>query len=294
MSFRLVQELAADGVRVAVACRVLRVSTSGYYEWRGRPPSLRAVADAGAHGADPARSTRCRAGRTACRACMPNCGSGCGVRCGRKRVARLMRSGQSAAASTGAGASDALSRCRQSTTTSCGGASSPTRRTGSGSPTSPSTRRARARSTWRRCSTSTPPHRRLVDRRPPARGARRGRAGDGALAAASRSRPDGAALRPRLAVHLVGLRPPAARGRPARVDGPRRLGLRQRDDGVLLQHAAARAARPQAVDDAEGAGVGDLRVDRGLVQPAPPPHLDRQSQPRRATNGCTPHAAHAA
>ena len=36
MSFRLVQELAADGVRVAVACRVLRVSTSGYYEWRGR------------------------------------------------------------------------------------------------------------------------------------------------------------------------------------------------------------------------------------------------------------------
>ena len=46
MSFRLVQELAAGGVRVAVACRVLRVSTSGYFEWRGRPPSARAVADA--------------------------------------------------------------------------------------------------------------------------------------------------------------------------------------------------------------------------------------------------------
>ena len=45
MSFRLVQELAADGVRVAVACRMLRVSSSGYYEQRGRPPSLRAVAD---------------------------------------------------------------------------------------------------------------------------------------------------------------------------------------------------------------------------------------------------------
>ena len=46
MTFRLVQELAARGVRVAVACRVLWVSTSGYYEWRGRLASLRAVADA--------------------------------------------------------------------------------------------------------------------------------------------------------------------------------------------------------------------------------------------------------
>lgn len=90
MRFRLVQELAADGVRVAVACRMLHVSSSGYYEQRGRPPSARAVADAaltvqikeihtysrGAYGA-PGIHEELRQGR--------------GLRCGRKRVARLMR-----------------------------------------------------------------------------------------------------------------------------------------------------------------------------------------------------------
>jgi transposase InsO family protein len=90
MIFRLVQELAARGVGVAVACRVLRVSTSGYYDWRERPPSLRARADdvlteqiteihayaRGAYGA-PRIHAELRLGR--------------GLRCSRKRVARLMR-----------------------------------------------------------------------------------------------------------------------------------------------------------------------------------------------------------
>src|SRR6266702_727193 len=90
MRFRLVQELAADGVRVAVACRMLRVSASGYYEQRDRPPSPRAVADQAltvqireihafsreTYGA-PRIHDELRLGRS--------------VRCGRKRVARLMR-----------------------------------------------------------------------------------------------------------------------------------------------------------------------------------------------------------
>ena len=90
MTFRLVQELAADGVLVAVTCRVLRVSTSGYYEWRGRPPSARAHADEalsvqireihaysrGTYGV-PRVHAELRLGR--------------GLRCSRKRVARLMR-----------------------------------------------------------------------------------------------------------------------------------------------------------------------------------------------------------
>lgn len=90
MSFRLVQELAADGVHAAVACRILRVSSSGYYEWRGRSPSPRSLANEsltlqireihtcsrGTYGA-PRVHAELRLGR--------------GLRCGRKRVARLMR-----------------------------------------------------------------------------------------------------------------------------------------------------------------------------------------------------------
>lgn len=91
MSFRLAQELAAQGTPVAVACRMLEVSTSGYYEWRGREPSPRAVANAvlteqiieihamsrESYGA-PRVHKELRLGR--------------GIRCSRKRVARLMRS----------------------------------------------------------------------------------------------------------------------------------------------------------------------------------------------------------
>ncbi len=77
MSFRLVHELAADGVPVTVACRELGVSPSGYYEWRGRAPSARAVVDA-ALSTRSSRSTRCRAGATAYRGCTWSSGSGVG------------------------------------------------------------------------------------------------------------------------------------------------------------------------------------------------------------------------
>ena len=88
--FRLVLELACDGIDVAVACRVLQVSRSGYYEWRDRPPSDRDVDDAhlanqvvdihaesrGCYGA-PRVHAELRLGRQ--------------VHIGRKRVARLLR-----------------------------------------------------------------------------------------------------------------------------------------------------------------------------------------------------------
>ena len=55
------------------------------------------------------------------------------------------------------------------------------------------------------------------------------------------------ALRPRQPVHVLGLRAPAPRRRPARIDGPRRILRRQLDDRVVLVDHAARAARHPAL-----------------------------------------------
>ncbi|MGN6326327.1 IS3 family transposase [Pseudolysinimonas sp.] len=86
----MVQELAADGVPVAVACRFLKVSKSGYYEWVSRPPSPRAVADAQL-ASTIRRVHRDSRGTYGAPRVLAELRLGLGVRVGKKRVARLMR-----------------------------------------------------------------------------------------------------------------------------------------------------------------------------------------------------------
>ena len=90
MIYRQVHELAADGFPVAVICRCLGVSRSGYYDWRNRRPSARRVADEELMDTITEIHTmsRCSCGAPRVHAELR---LGLGVRCGRKRVARLMR-----------------------------------------------------------------------------------------------------------------------------------------------------------------------------------------------------------
>ncbi len=46
MIYPLVTDLAADGVPVAVTCRVLGFSKQGYYRWRASPVTERDWVDA--------------------------------------------------------------------------------------------------------------------------------------------------------------------------------------------------------------------------------------------------------
>ena len=75
---------------VNMLCRVLKVSKSGFYAWRGRTPSRRELADAALRKQieDIHSSSRGTYGAPRVHAELR---SGSGVRCSRKRVARLMR-----------------------------------------------------------------------------------------------------------------------------------------------------------------------------------------------------------
>lgn len=86
----LVQELAADNLPVAVTCRVLNLPRSTYYEAIGREPSGRAVADAELSATITAVHEESRGTYGAPRV-HAELRLGLGIRCGRKRVARLMR-----------------------------------------------------------------------------------------------------------------------------------------------------------------------------------------------------------
>jgi putative transposase len=90
MIYPVVRELAADHVPVAVVCRVLGVSTSGYYAWRDRPTPARRQADLRL--VEVIRDIHARSRETyGSPRVHAELRLGRGVRVGRKRVERLMR-----------------------------------------------------------------------------------------------------------------------------------------------------------------------------------------------------------
>ncbi len=90
MIYPVVRELAADQVPVAVACRVLAVSTSGFYAWRDRLASARRHADVQLVEVIRDIHTRSRETYGSPRV-HAELRLGQGMRVGRKRVERLMR-----------------------------------------------------------------------------------------------------------------------------------------------------------------------------------------------------------
>ena len=74
---------------VSLLCRVLKVSRSGYYEWRDRPPSKRATEDAQL--TERIKEIHNRSRQTYGYPRVHAELRALGVRCSRKRVARLMR-----------------------------------------------------------------------------------------------------------------------------------------------------------------------------------------------------------
>ena len=145
---------ACTDLPVSACCRVMRVSTSGFYAWRANPVRSKDLDDAYLSDTivDIWTMSRRSYGSPRVHAELK---LGQDVRCSRKRVERLMRQA-GLPASTGAAGAAARGGTHRSSppTTWSSGPSIPPSPTASGSWTSPSTRPRTARPTWP--SSSTP------------------------------------------------------------------------------------------------------------------------------------------
>ncbi len=268
---------------VSVACELLGVSRSGYYEWASRSPSDRALSDAwlvekirAIHAANrrvygaPRVHAELRLAH--------------GIKVGRKRVERLMRD---------AGLSGLVPRKRGRTTIRVPGVRvaddlverrfRPDAPTCCGSLTSPTSGPGRAGSTSPRWARLLAPDRGLVDGRPHAHRARSRRVADG-----RRATPAGARARSPLRqgsqyVSRRSARPLATPASPVRW-APRAAASKRRRR-KLLRDAQERTRPPPLLAHPARADRRGLRVHRSVLQPRPPALDTRLPLPANYENG---------
>ena len=289
--FPVVDRLAAEGFPVSLTCRLVGVSTSGFYDWKSRPPSVRAVADAELIGHIRAAHELSR-GTYGSPRVHAELRLGMGIRCGRKRVERLMR----ATGLTG------ISRRRWR---GC------TRRNPRAVPSDDLVERNftvdgpdrlwvaditqhRTAQGWLYAAFVIDAYRRRV------------LAGPSATTAAptwssTPSRwPCGAARAPTAASTIPTTAVNTPRGRAATGSvrracsapwAPSRC-LRQRPGRELLRHPPDRPLGPPVMVDEERAGPSDLRVRRSVLQPDPPALVPGDAGPQRLRTPPQRHGRH--
>ena len=252
---------------ISLMCRVLGVSRSGFHAWEQRPPSERALADARADASGSAEMyARSRDSYGARRIYLDLRDED--VRVGRKRVERLMRA---------AGLSGYVKRRKFRTTFGVPGvrvADDLVER--DFNPPAPNRLWAsdiKYVSTWEGtlylASVIDCFSRKVVgwSMRADMQAELVVDALEMAIEPPAAGRGARPSLRPGLAVRRADLRPEASQGRDRAVDGLEGRLLRQRRLRELPRHAREGAAPQPLVQDPAGGEDGDLRLDRGLVQP---------------------------
>jgi hypothetical protein len=125
-----------------------------------------------------------------------------------------------------------------------------------------------------RARRALPSSRGLVHRRHPDRGPGHQRAQHGHRQPQPRpSRRDRDPLRPRRAIHILGVHPPGPGVRAGPIHGLDRRLLRQRRRRILLGPGPDRAPQPPPLENPHRARQRPVRVPRDLPQPAPPTQL---------------------
>ena len=277
--YPIVEALGAEGHGLKAACRILAVSASGFFYWRGRPMPQRAVRRAWL--ADVVAEIWERSRRTyGWRRIQAELAEVYGHRAGRNLLLSVMREQQICGLPRRKGRKSG----RSPVETTADLVNREFDRDGpnqlwygrhNGAP------HTRGKALFVRGARRVAPQSRRLVHRPPrdlGHGHFRARHGHREPQTCPRR---GSPLRPRHPVHIVDVQPAAPKREPEPVIGLRGRRVRQCSGRIVLGPYADRAAEHQEMEDPHRAVHRDLRLDRDLLQSHPAPLIARQHLTRR-------------